>query len=236
MPAVVAVALLSLPLLAAVSGSAQGAPAVASPVAVAPAPTAAKPTGGVDLSPVMSQLQLASQVISQDFLGLRVDRWKADAGQKQLAQHNADSVSRNLSGALPGLIEQVRRDPQSMAAAFKLYRNVSALYEVISSVTESAGAFGAKSEYQALSSDLANLDEVRRRLGERLQEMAAAGDSELRALRLQAIRPAAPPPAPKKIVVDDGEKPARPVRTKKKPANASAPIAPVNPPSTTQAK
>lgn len=173
-----------------------------------------------DLAPLLGQLQTESQAIAQELSRLRIEKWKADTGQKQLAQHNTDSVSRNLTGAMPALMEQVRQDPQGVAAALKLYRNVSALYDVLSSVTESAGAFGQKSEYQALSSELAKLEDLRRNFAERLQQMAAASDAELRTWRARAVS-ATPPPPPKKIVVDDEEKPRKPVRKKKKPAEPS---------------
>jgi len=210
--------------LVSLSAQAQGAAAVASPAA-SPATTSpaviAATQPGPDLTPLLGQLQTASQEIAQDLSRLRIEKWKADAGQKQLAQHNADSVNRNLTAALPGLMEQVRQSPQSVAAAFKLYRNVNALYDVLSSATESAGAFGTKSEFQSLGSDLARLDELRRSCGERLQEMAAASDAELRGWRARSVTATAPPPPPRKIVVDDEEKPRKPVRKKKPPAQSN---------------
>ena len=211
-------------LLISLAAQAQGAPAVAAPTAprtTIPQATTVAARPGPELTPLLGDLQAAAQTITQDLSRLRVEKWKADADQKQMAEHNADSVRRNVTGALPALLEQVRKDPQSVAAAFKLYRNVNALYDVLSSVAESAGAFGAKREYQSLGSDLAKLEEVRRNFGERLQEMAAASDTELRGWRAQSVRAAAPPPPPKKIVVDDAPKPRKPVR-KKKPAAPAA--------------
>ena len=210
----------------------QAAPAVAAPAASAANPSAstsgARPIA-VDLLPVLSQLQAATQAIAADLSRLRIDRWKADAAQKQQAEHNAGSITRNLGGTLPGLVDQVRRDPQSVASAFQLYRNIGALYDVAASLAESAGAFGAKAEYQLLAHSLSQLDGVRRDFAERLQQMAAGNDAELRRLRNEAARAAVPPPPPRKIIVDDSEKP-KPVRKKKKPAEAAKPPAPPAPP------
>lgn len=210
----------------------QAAPVVASPAPSAVSPSAstsgARPVA-VDLLPVLSQLQAATQAIAGDLSRLHIDRWKADAAQKQQAEHNVGSITRNLGGTLPGLVDQVRRDPQSVASAFQLYRNIGALYDVTASVAESAGAFGAKADYQALAHSLSQLDGVRRDFAERLQQMAAGNDAELRRLRTEAARAAAPPPPPRKIIVDDSERPAKPVRKKKKPAEAAKPPAPPAP-------
>ena len=83
-----------------------------------------------------------------------------------------DSIQRNLQGALPELIAQVRAAPEDLAATFKLYRNLDALYDVLGSVVESAGAFGSKDDFQALSNDLSSLEGVRKAFGERIQNLA----------------------------------------------------------------
>lgn len=183
----------------------------------------AVPQGTVsDLNPILGQLEQTAQALNLKLAKLRIEKWKADGGSKQQAQQNADSISRNLTAALPGMIGQVRANPQSLALDFKLYRNVSALYDVAASLTEAAGAFGPKAEYESLASEVANLDNVRRAMGDKLENMAAMTDSEVSRLRAQIAQAAAPPPEPpKKIVIDDAEeKPKKPVR-KKKPAAAS---------------
>jgi hypothetical protein len=126
-------------------------------------------------------------------------------------------VQRNLTAALPAIVQQVRANPGSVGVTFKLYRNLNALYDVMSSLTESAGAFGSNEEYRALSSDTASLDHLRRSLAERVEAMATYRDNEVAQLqeraRLAAAAAAAAPP--KKIVVDENE-PAK--KSTKKPA------------------
>src|SRR2546423_45334 len=84
-------------------------------------------------------------------IGIFTTNPKADSADKQQAQANADSVERNLTAALPGMISAVRTAPQDMAANFKLYRNMNALYDVMKTLTEASAAFGQKQDYQTLA-------------------------------------------------------------------------------------
>jgi hypothetical protein len=136
-------------------------------------------------------------------------------------QANADSLQRNMTVALPAMVEQVRANPGSVAAAFKLYRNMNALYDVLTTVTETAGAFGSKEEFQSLSADTTNLDNLRRSLADKVEAMASSRDTEIAQLQTRARQAAAATAAapPKKIVVDDNEpakKPSKKSTTKKK--------------------
>ena len=190
------------------------------------APTQAPPSnatvGSVSMTsmlPDLDRLQAAAHQANLSLGQMRIDKWKADADTKREMQSNADSVQRNLTNALPGLISDVRSAPQSLSAEFKLYRNLNVLYDVFASVTESAGAFGPKSDYEALAGQLSVIDSVRRDLANSLEQLTASTQSELDQLRsqvrtLQQAVAAAPPP-PKKVVVDDSE-PARKSAHKKK--------------------
>src|SRR5207248_3584149 len=75
-----------------------------------------------DPSAVLSLLEQESQAITQDLGRLRIDKWKTDSSTKQQADGNAASIQRNLTAALPGMMQQVRANPQSLATNFKLYR------------------------------------------------------------------------------------------------------------------
>jgi hypothetical protein len=162
-----------------------------------------------------------------------------DSNYKKQVLGNTDSVKRNLQSALPELITQLRNSPEDLSATFKLYRNLDALYDVMGSIAESAGAFGSKDEFQALSNDVSAIERNRRSLGERLENLSASKETELSQLRnqIKALQ-TAPPPPPKKIVVDDNE-PKKPAPKKKvprppksiTPAPSSAPAQPSTPPS-----
>ena len=184
---------------------------------VAASPTNQQPATIPDATASLGQLNQIIENARVDLARLRVDKWKADAASKRQAEANAESVQRNLTAALPAIVQQVRANPGSVGATFKLYRNLNALYDVMSSLTESAGAFGSNEDYRALASDTSNLDTLRRSLADRVETMATFRDNEVAQLQARARQASAAAAAapPKKIVVDDNE-PAK--KSAKKPA------------------
>lgn len=182
-------------------------------------------TSMTSILPDLDRLQTAASQATTDIGHMRIEKWKADGESKRQAQSNADSIQRNLTSALPGLISAVRSAPQDLNAEFKLYRNLNALYDVFGSLTESAGAFGPKSEYEALTQQFQVIDAVRRDLGDTLERLTASTQSELAQLRSQIIRAqqqTAPVPPPKKVVVDDTVPPQKASHKKKKTAAPSS--------------
>ena len=172
--------------------------------------------------PELDRLQAMSSATNGAISQMRIEKWKADGNSKRQAESNAESIQRNLTSALPGMISDVRSSPQNLASEFKLYRNLNALYDVMSSLTESAGAFGPKGDYEALAQQLDSLDGIRRSLGDALEQLSASTQSQLDQLRaqvrtLQAQAQAAPV---KKVIVDDTEKPTA---TSKKKTKKAAP-------------
>jgi hypothetical protein len=182
------------------------------------------------LGALLGKLDETARTTILDIAHLRIDKWKTDASIKKQAGDNADSITRNVTTALPGMEEQVRTNPQSLAAAFKLYRNVSALNDALAGLTESAGAFGSKAEFETLSKDAAALDKLRQAMGDALESFASARDAEFIHLRADLARAMAgsPQQPAKKIVVDEDEKPEKPVH--KKPAKAPPKSPSQNPP------
>ena len=170
----------------------------------------------------LPQLQRTVENARVDLARVRVDKWKTDSAVKQQAATNIESLQRNLTGALPTLVAAAQQNPSSLNASFKLYRNLNALYDVMSNVTESAGAFGAKDEYAALAQDLNNLDTARRAFADAVDSMTAQRDADFARIQQtarQATQAAAAAP-PKKIVIDDNE-PVKKTTTKKKKAVAT---------------
>ena len=170
-----------------------------------------------ELNNILGQLRQNSQNLQEDLSRTRIDRWKTDSANKRQTQANVESIQRNLQSALPEIVAQLNNAPEDMAASFKLYRNLDALYDVVGSVAESAGAFGSKDEFQSLSNDLSSLESIRRSFGERVQNLAASKESELTRLRgvVKNMQAAAPPAPPKKVIVDDTEPPKKPAKKKK---------------------
>ena len=184
------------------------------PVNPAPVPYASVS----ELNGMLASLEQASQTTQTDLARLRIEKWKMDSGYKKETLSNADSVRRNLQSALPEIMTQLRNAPEDLGTSFKLYRNLDALYDVLGNVTESAGAFGSKDEFQSLSNDLNAFERSRRAFADRMENLSTAKEAELAQLRTQVktLQAAAtPPPPPKKIIVDDNA-PPKPAPKKKK--------------------
>jgi len=143
-------------------------------------------------------------------------------------------VQRNLTSALPGLIDAVRSAPEDVNAGFKLYRSLSALGDVFGTVTEATRVYGQRSEYETLSQELQVFSSVRRKLGENLEQLTAATQRELNQLRMQskdqqeklAKAEAAAAEARQELAVAKSEPPKKPAPKKKtaakKPASGSS--------------
>ena len=193
----------------------------------APASPSAVPYSSVsELNLLLSDLDQTSRDTQQDLARLRIEKWKADGNTKRGSLADVESIQRNLQNALPEIVNQLRNSPDSLVATFKLYRNLDALYDVFGSLTESAGAFGSRDEFQSLQNDLGALERSRHSFADRMESLTTAKEGELGSLRtqLQQAKRAAEnsPPPPKKVVVDDAEPPKKPAK-KKLPAKTAKP-------------
>ena len=171
------------------------------------------------LNGLLAQLEASSKSTQADLANLRIERWKTDSKSKKEMLANVDSIQRNLQGALPEIIGQLRSQPEDLPTSFKLYRNLDALYDVVGSVVEGTGAFGSKDDFQSLSNDLSSFEGTRKQLAQRIETLSSAKEAEIVRLRtdLKAAQAAIPAAPPKKIVVDDNEPAKKPAVKKKKP-------------------
>ena len=190
-----------------------------------PAASSVAPAVPSNVSPLLGQVQSAARTTTADVSLLNIRRWKVSNDVKNDAETKAQAIQRNLTVAMPEILSQVQASPNDFAANFKLYRTLGVLYDVMSSLAESAGAFGSKNEFEPLASDLNRIDQARRSLGERLETLASAKDAEIARLQdqLKAVRTATPT-QPKKVIVDDDEsakKSARKIAKKKPPATTA---------------
>jgi hypothetical protein len=185
---------------------------------VAPAPTAPPVSynSASELNQLLTTLQQTSQTTQLDLASLSIERWKVDSNTKRNTAADVDSIQRNLQTALPEIMGRLRSSPESLPPTFELYRNLDALYDVFSSVVESAGAFGNRDEYQALRNDLNAMESSRRAFADRMEKLTTTKENEITDLRTQlqkarAVEQATPP---KKVVVDDAQEPEKPVKKK----------------------
>ena len=169
-----------------------------------------------ELNGLLSQLDTTTKSTQSDLVKLRIEKWKTDNSYKKQALGNVDAIQRNLQGALPEIVSQLRAAPENVPASFKLYRNLDALYDVLGSVVEGVGAFGSKDDLQSLSNDLGNFESTRKQLAQRIENLSTSKESEIVRLRQQLKTAEAEIPAtpPKKVVVDDNEPAKKPVHHK----------------------
>jgi peptidoglycan hydrolase CwlO-like protein len=212
-------------LFTAVGSFSQNVPAASA----APGPPAVGSTSMTAVLPDLDRLQSAANQSATILGHMRIEKWKADNNTKQQAQQNADSIQRNVTAALPGMISAVRSAPQDLNAEFRLYRNVNVLYDVMGSLAESAGAFGPKNDFENLAQQLEIIDSVRHNLGDSVERLTASTEYELNQLRTQLRaaqeRQVAPAAAPKTVVVDDNAPAKKTTTTHKKKTAASKPAA-----------
>src|SRR6266850_1692039 len=181
-------------------------------LAAAPGAMAQYANPAAEANAILNQIITASSNAQHDVAQLRIDKWKIDGDAKRRAEARAESISRNLVAALPGMLDAIRVAPNSLAANFKLYRNLSALNDPMAALADDA-ANGPKEDRNALTLDLENFERARLALGERLERLTASADSDLAKFRAGAKAPAAA--GSKKIVIDDTEPPPKKPRTKK---------------------
>lgn len=179
---------------------------------------------------LLSQLETASKATQADLVKLRIEKWKTSGADKKQALGYVDSIQRNLQGALPEMIGQVRNSPEDLPATFKLYRNLDALYDVMNIVAEATSSFGSKDDAQSITNDVSAFEGTRKQLAERIESLSSAKEQQITRLQeeLKTARAEIPAAPPKKIVVDDTEparKPAAKKKTTKKPADAPKPAA-----------
>jgi hypothetical protein len=195
---------------------------------------ATQPAQPAQASPKASDLlQPALSQISQTIVALNISRWKAPGEVRAATQQNVDSIQRDLSGTLPGLLTTADGAPSSVSAVFPVYRNIDALYDVLLRVSQTAMLAAPQNEATSITDALGKLESSRSDLGNAI--LNASKNNEAETVRLQtAIQQAAaaPPPAPPKTtVVNDGPVTSTAPKRKKKPAPAASGT---TPPASTQ--
>jgi hypothetical protein len=133
-----------------------------------------------NLNLIIAQVQKAALATNGDLGKLRIEKWKTDSDQKDQLQKMSDSIQRNLTNAVPGLISDVQNSRGNVSAAFKLYHNITIVYEYLTSLTDAAGVLGKKEEYEPLAADAAALDSARENLSTYIQQQATSYESRVR--------------------------------------------------------
>jgi len=179
------------------------------------------------LNGMLAQLEASSKDTQADLVKLRIEHWKTSTASKKETLAKVDSIQRNLQGALPEVIGQLRAAPEDLPTTFKLYRILDALCDVVGSVAEDTGAFGTKDELQLVANDLNGFDATRKQMAQRMESLSSAKEAEIVRLRtdLKTAQAAIPAVPPKKTVVDDNAPPPKKPVVKKKPVAKPAALA-----------
>jgi TolA-binding protein len=133
-----------------------------------------------NLNLIIAQVQKAALATNGDLGKLRIEKWKTDSDQKDQLQKISDSIQRNLTNAVPGLIGDIQNSHGNVSATFKLYHNMTIVYEYLTSLTDAAGVLGKREEYEPLAADAAALDSARENLSTYIQQQATTYESRVR--------------------------------------------------------
>lgn len=141
------------------------------------------------------------QELQASVQGLTPETWKASKAEKQELTAAQASLQRNLSEAVPGLLQTWNRAPQNLAEAFRLYRDLDVVYQVTSRLEASAGQSAPPDQARAISASTGQLRQSLQQLGDYIQATAALQYTQMQQARA-AARPA-PAPAPKSVIIND---------------------------------
>lgn len=170
------------------------AAAMPQPVNTAPA----GPTPSVVLRQALTQVQGTTA-------NLDISRWKTSSGLREAAQEDVDSIQRDLSQTLPGLLAPADAAPESVSSSFSVYRNVDALYDVLLRVSGIADFAAPPDEANAVASSLQQLEAARARLGDAILHASQLHEEQMKQIEAAIHRAKAAQAAPvREIVIDDG--------------------------------
>ncbi|HEX7287615.1 MAG TPA: hypothetical protein VF532_15615 [Candidatus Angelobacter sp.] len=169
-----------------------------------------------DLYTTLADLEKTAQTAQIDIANLRTDKWGTGLkpgfmgknSHAKEAEHTAVSLKRNLAGALPALIAEVRSSRGSVVTSFKLYDDLSVVCETLDSLVTATETYGKKEEYGPLAQDFSNLTRIRRSLSSYIEGKAAV----LEGKGSVVASPTAPAPshAPRQAAVAAAPAPKKP--------------------------
>ncbi len=184
----------------------------------------------VSLDSIITQVQQATNSTNANIGRLHIDRWKTDSDQRAQLQQIAGALQRNISNAVPGLINDVQSSKGGVLASFKLYHNLNVVYENLSYLADVAGSLGKKEEFEPLATDAASLESARSNLSTYIEQTATKLETAFVQLNteVQARQAAA---AQKVVVIDDNDQPpkkttkpaVKPTKKKTSPAATGSP-------------
>jgi hypothetical protein len=167
-----------------------------------------------DLMSALLQLDRATAATNSDISHLQIGKWKGgwktgfttSNTHKNKAGQAAQSLQRNLTGALPQLIREAINSHGALAPTFKVYEDVSLVVQTLDSLLDIAQEYGTKREYQPLIGDYNTLARTRRTISTYIQQRAEAidaGGPSASNSRFSSMSFSSDRRLPRRIIVDD---------------------------------
>ncbi len=187
-----------------------------------PQPSVSQPPSpqisGPRLEAVLTQIQKATGSLNSNLAKLRIEKWRTDPDQRAQLQKLASSLQRNITFAVPGLMNDVQNSRGSVSSTFKLYHNMNVVYEYLNSLTDAAGSLGKREEYEPLAEDAAALDSAREGLSSYIEQTSVMLENPPRpSANAVSSADGEPVGGGRKIIVEEVSGPV-PKATKKKAA------------------
>jgi hypothetical protein len=171
---------------------------VPTPVAASPAapPVAPPPSPFVTSEILQPSLDTVQQTLGQ----VKIDKWKKGSIRDE-AGSDIDQIQRDLQDNLPPMLKDADASQGSLSKVLPVSKHVDALYDVLLRVVEAARFSAPDDQATQLRQALSGLGNARLKLDDRIQERAAAQETQIHDLRGTVEKQAsfkcpAPPPTP----------------------------------------
>jgi len=195
----------------------------------AQAPATPPPATTQEAATPSALLEPALDNLHQTLATLRPDKWKISGAITQETQANITSIQNDLQTTLPPLLAVADQHPGSVAQVLPVYRNISALYDVVLRVTQVSVLAAPSQQSNALQQTIAGLESSRRELADRLQSAALTQNQQIHDLQAQ-LHTLQSTPAPPPVVCPPPPAPAKKRKPRPKPAPASTTTPPTTAP------
>ncbi len=177
--------------------------AAQSPATIPPQTPAGSPPAGsppaagatTDTSP-SAALKPTLDGIQQTLGTLKPEKWKVSGVVQHETQTYFTAIRTDLQTTLPPLLATADQTPNSVVQVLPVFRNISALYDVLLRITQIAHIAAPNPQSTALQVVLTNLETRRNELGDRMQATAVTQSQHLQDVQnqLMVIKSTPPPP------------------------------------------
>jgi hypothetical protein len=156
-------------------------------------------------APLGPRLQTAVQALAAALQGAQPQQWGMNARQRREYAQATPALERNLQEAVPRLLDLYQRQPQNLAAAFRLYRDLQAVAQVAGQAAGLSRHRPGNASGQALRQAAAELQRSLSALGDSIQ----AGANRLQAELARATAASHHPKPPQRLDIQNANAPPR---------------------------